>query len=45
MKLSAVCDASSAVMAGPLLGDGWWNFHSRQGAPAAPVPTKAGKGM
>jgi hypothetical protein len=35
MTLSAYCAASNSVMAGPLSLDGWWSFHSRQGALAA----------
>lgn len=32
--MSALETASDSVMAGPLSMGGWWNFHSRQGAPA-----------
>lgn len=35
MTLSAVCVASSSVMAGPFSKDVEWNLHSRDGAPAA----------
>jgi hypothetical protein len=35
MSSSALNAAFDSFMAGPLSLDGCWNFHSRQGAPAA----------